>query len=236
MRSANFIAMRSTREYAIPRPYRAAFHRVAPGVHTLPGQSLGRVYVLESSDGLTLVDTGLSWRSQNLLSRITRAGYSLQQVRRVLLTHTHADHVGGLRALQLHADVEVITSTENANTLCGRIRAVGDGDVLGDLFGGLTVVGTPGHAHGHLSFWLPELGVLFTGDTLSSLGGLGMPPCRCHADFEQTMCDVERLSRLDAAVICCGHGPPVTRNASSRLRAVARALHAERPSRVVAAS
>lgn len=224
--------MRITREFAIPSRYSSPFERVAPGIYTLPGQSVGRVYVLEGEDGLTLVDTGLAWRSKNLLSLIDRAGRRVRDVRRVLLTHVHGDHLGGLRTLQANTDLEVITMSCNTANLRGQVRGVGDGDVITDLFGGLTIIGTPGHLPGHASFWLPERGVLFTGDTLASWGGLGILPSRLQHDTQQVKHDVQRLARLEPQAICCGHGPPITRDAASRLRdvgdALSRNLHVER--------
>lgn len=214
--------MRATREFALPAPYRSPFQRIAPGVHTLPGQTVGRVYVLESSDGLTLVDTGLARRARNVLTMVARAGHSARQIRRVLLTHVHPDHVGGLATLQANADVEVFASEASAAGLRGRVRTVADGDVIGAVAGGITVLSTPGHLAGHVSFWLPEQGTLFAGDTLTALGGLGTLPPFLNTDAAQTARDAERLSHLDPDVICCGHGPPVTRNAAARLRALAR--------------
>lgn len=217
-------SMRSTREFAIPSRYHSPFQRVAPGIYTLPGQAVGRVYVLEGEEGLTLVDTGLAWKAKNLLALIDRSGRKVRDVRRVLLTHVHGDHLGGLRSLQANADLEVITMTSNAPQLQGQIRGVTDGEVITDLFGGLTVIGTPGHLPGHASFWLPERGVLFTGDTLASWGGLGILPSRLQHDVGQVKHDVQRLARLEPSAICCGHGPPVTRDAASRLREVGDAL------------
>lgn len=216
--------MRTTREFAITSHYRSPFERVAPGIFTLPGQRLGRVYVLEGDDGLTLVDTGLASRTGNLCEHIQRAGRQVRDVRRVLLTHTHSDHLGGLRCLQSNSDVEVVTMAHNAPQLRGQIRGVHDGEVISELLGGLTVIGTPGHVPGHASFWFPERGVLFTGDTLASLGGLGMLPSQLQHNAAQVREDVQRLARLEPSVICCGHGPPITQDAAARLRKVGDAV------------
>jgi glyoxylase-like metal-dependent hydrolase (beta-lactamase superfamily II) len=220
--------MRVTREFVLPTSYRNPFERVAPGVFTVPGQSVGRVYVLEGADGLTLVDTGLASRSRNLLQVIERAGRQVRDVRRVLLTHVHRDHLGGLRSLQSNADLEVITMAANAGHLQGQIRTVSDGEVVSELFGGLTIIGTPGHLPGHACFWLPERGVLFAGDTLASVGGLGVLPARLQHDADQVKRDVDRLSNLAPSAICCGHGAPVTRDAAARLRAISDALGRDR--------
>jgi glyoxylase-like metal-dependent hydrolase (beta-lactamase superfamily II) len=66
---------------------------VAPGVHRV-GEARTNWYVIEDAAGLTVVDTGLprSWgRLGDLLRRLGRAP---EEVRAVVLTHAHFDHVG----------------------------------------------------------------------------------------------------------------------------------------------
>lgn len=219
--------MRVTREFAVATSYQSPFQRVVPGVFTLAGQSVGRVYAVEGPDGLTLVDTGLACRSRNLLRVIERSGRRLRDVRRVLLTHVHGDHLGGLRKLQSNADLQVITLAENSAYLQGQILPAHDGDVFPELFGGLTVMATPGHLPGHASFWMPDRSVLFAGDTLSSFRALSVLPSSLQHDNAQLKRDVKRLADLSPSVICCGHGVPVTRDAAVTLRRVSDALNSD---------
>ena len=103
-----------------------------------------------------------------------------QQVRRVVLSHLHTDHVGGLAAFR-HAEVVVSRlEWERASGLGGRIRGYlpqhwpsaleptlvdFDGDAVGPFAashdvtgdGGLLLVPTPGHTAGHAALLVREL-------------------------------------------------------------------------------
>jgi len=88
---------------------------VLPGVHRvplpLPGDALKavNVYLIEDDDGYTLVDSGWdspsSW--QALTGGLARAGAEVREVRRVLVTHLHHDHVGQATALHRAAGAKV---------------------------------------------------------------------------------------------------------------------------------
>jgi glyoxylase-like metal-dependent hydrolase (beta-lactamase superfamily II) len=88
---------------------------VLPGVHRvplpLPGDALKavNVYLIEDADGYTLVDSGwdnaTSWLA--LTDGLARAGADVREVRRVLVTHLHHDHVGQATALHREAGAQV---------------------------------------------------------------------------------------------------------------------------------
>jgi glyoxylase-like metal-dependent hydrolase (beta-lactamase superfamily II) len=75
-------------------------HQVAPGVHRMPlplpmdGLRAVNVYVIETSDGLVLVDGGWAIpESRELFERSLKSlGYSARDIRRFLVTHLHRDH------------------------------------------------------------------------------------------------------------------------------------------------
>ncbi len=56
--------------------------------------SAGNALVVEGPQGLLLFDAGLSWREAK--KRAAQAGFSLEHLRGVILSHEHADHVRGL--------------------------------------------------------------------------------------------------------------------------------------------
>jgi len=74
--------------------------RVADGIHRIPlplpmdGLKAINVYVLETADGLTLVDGGWAIEvARDLLERCLRdIGYGFGDIRRFLVTHVHRDH------------------------------------------------------------------------------------------------------------------------------------------------
>lgn len=69
--------------------------------------SSGNALLLDTGEGLLLVDCGLLWR--DLRARAERAGFSLRELRFVYVTHEHADHVRGLESL-MRRGVRVVGS------------------------------------------------------------------------------------------------------------------------------
>jgi glyoxylase-like metal-dependent hydrolase (beta-lactamase superfamily II) len=84
-----------------------------------------------------------------------------------------------------------------------------DGQVL-PMMGGLKVVETIGHTPGHLSYFLPAVGVLFTGDSIVA-DDKGLQRSRPNFTWDPAKAGdaVRRLSALGARIVCPGHGPVV---------------------------
>jgi glyoxylase-like metal-dependent hydrolase (beta-lactamase superfamily II) len=119
---------------------------VAPGVVRvqlpimLPGLGHVNCYVLEDERGVTLVDPGLPGPEAHaeLARRLARAGYPVERVHTVLVTHSHPDHFGGAGRLKVeqHCDVvahEVFSTpfdrAEAANAEAAAAAALADGDL-----------------------------------------------------------------------------------------------------------
>jgi hydroxyacylglutathione hydrolase len=88
-------------------------------------------------------------------------------------THHHFDHVGGNQdLLAKRPRLEVIGYRGQARRIPGCTREVGDGDVirLGTLEARILFI--PAHTTGHIAYYLPAEGSVFTGDTLFA-GGCG---------------------------------------------------------------
>src|SRR5262249_51190418 len=81
-----------------PRPARLAQALVpapvalAPGVYLLGKNSPAAVYLVETSRGLVLIDSGLDPRAERVLSQLSQLDFDVRQLRAILLTHVHADH------------------------------------------------------------------------------------------------------------------------------------------------
>ena len=71
---------------------------IAPGVHRIL-KGYVNVYLIEADDGLTIVDCGMPKKAEKLMAAVREAGRSPDDVRTVLITHHHSDHVGSLAAL-----------------------------------------------------------------------------------------------------------------------------------------
>jgi glyoxylase-like metal-dependent hydrolase (beta-lactamase superfamily II) len=95
----------------------------------------------------------------------------------------------------------------------GEVSTFGDGDVL-DVPGRPVAIPTPGHTDGHVSFHLPDRGVLFTGDAMNSrnplTGRLGpqIMPASLNISSAQALESLSHLEGLDAGAVLFGHGEP----------------------------
>jgi glyoxylase-like metal-dependent hydrolase (beta-lactamase superfamily II) len=76
--------------------------QITEQVHIFPffGSFLN-IYLVETPEGLLLVDTGLSSSQiDRIASELKRSGRSLNDIRHIFITHAHNDHIGGLHYLQ----------------------------------------------------------------------------------------------------------------------------------------
>ena len=120
----------------------------------------------------------------------------------ILLTHHHHDHIGGLAALRAVTGATVYGPAASQKKVPSIDVGLEDGDSFD--FGDIKVhaLGTPGHTMDHLSFWLPDAELAFTGDTLFAMG--------CGRVFEGSLEDmwfsVDKLAKLPPeTTIFCGH-------------------------------
>ena len=93
-------------------------------------------------------------------------------------------------------------------------QACSGGEVI-DCNGGITVIATPGHSPGSISYYLPDKRILFTGDALSGEPEAKLPPRAGCADYPQALLSVKKLTALSFDICCFGHGTPVTRGAAA---------------------
>lgn len=167
-------------------------------VQLLPALSDNYIYLLwEPSSGTSgVVDPATA---APVLARFGQLGRKLDWI---LITHHHADHTGGLAELKEATGCTAIGPRADAARIPGLDRTVVDGDTF--PFGTLqaTVLATPGHTSGHISYWFSEARALFCGDTLFALG--------CGRLFEGDAATMWRsLGKLtalpDATRVYCGH-------------------------------
>ncbi len=161
----------------------------------------------------------------------TRIALAVEQtnleITQILITHAHIDHVGAVAALVdeyscpvlMHAEAEPMLGQLPAQAMMmglrfGKVPAVDrhieDEETIkvGDLQ--LRSLYTPGHAPGHIAFYIESQGLLFSGDALfaGSVGRVDLP----GGSMEILMQSIEErlLTLPDETRVYPGHGPATT--------------------------
>ena len=90
----------------------------------------GHAYLWHDPDGLTLIDSGLPGSAPMIADAIRQSGYQPADLRRLVLTHFHADHVGAAAEIADQGEVEVLAHRADAPFI--RAGAAGPAPDLAD--------------------------------------------------------------------------------------------------------
>ena len=221
---------------------------IIPGLYTFTGMLVGRVYMTEDADGVTIIDASIAPSGKNIIKQLRASGRQPSDVKRILITHGHPDHIGGLPYLTQETGAQVMAHAIEAPVIRGETdiprpsrdslpgitrfmlppkttpkpspvhRELQDGDVIAESFGGLHAIHTPGHAPGHISYWQPDKKVLFVGDVLMRLPQMRLPFAMLTVDMEEDKRSVKKIAELGAEVACFGHGAPMRDMTAMNLR------------------
>lgn len=215
--------------------------RIASGVYQI---SRGvNAFVVDGDEGVTLVDTGLPGRHGAIVEGLSDIGRSAKDIRAILVTHGHFDHFGGAASLWSASDADVYASHHDASILRGDTpppppplleRVPFIGAVLGLLPSAsplpvshivaegydetmpedFTVIDTPGHTEGHLSYLLDrDGGILFVGDAATQSNGK-IKRGFFNRSTPDIVGSIAKLGSRDFEIACFGHSAPLTSGAS----------------------
>ncbi len=194
--------------------------------------------------GDVLVDTGIEQSADKIAGFLEGRSISA-----IALTHAHNDHAGSMKRLadrfgvpvwcgardreaaetgrvvlapafgrpRLHALVGSTAGFEGAPVA----RTLSEGDALS---AGFTVLDTPGHSPGHVSFWREADRTLICGDVFfnmhlfTTIPGLRQPPYLFTTDPAENRRSERRLAALEPGTAGFGHGPVLRDDAARTLR------------------
>ena len=208
---------------------------ILKGVQYIDGTNANSYLVEEGEGALTLVDATMQADGSRVLDYIaTTMKRKPSDVKTIVVTHCHVDHVRGLAALTAATGATVAVHGADADFVSGKEKYPSPGGAMGfafkalspffrttpasvdvrlkegDSIGRLSVVHTPGHTPGSISLYDGEAKVLFVGDTARYVKGrLVGPPPQFTPRMDQAKASIERLSKFDFEVMLSGHGEPL---------------------------
>jgi len=144
--------------------------KMAPDVYYISGNDWVACYLIDTGDGLILIDTAMHETAYLMIENIRKLGYELTNIKKILLTHAHIDHIGAARTMKeltgariYLGEPDMLFLRERRDLICGD-GLYTCGDFVPDEFyadnkpvtqGNITVhtIATPGHTPGCTSMF-----------------------------------------------------------------------------------
>lgn len=207
-------------------------------VHYIAGLGYeSNVYVIEDEDPV-VVDTGGGMYTETVLQEVSSI-VPLKRIQRIVLTHSHYDHLGGAEAFQKATGAKIYLHEAEALPLMagdatfaiagmfgqklGRmdIEPLKTGQKLGTGDAEFEVLHTPGHSPGSIVLHDKKSESAIVGDTVFCDGGVGrwdLP----GGDLSQLIASIRRLGKLELRNMYPGHGSYAEGDAPQHLKLAAK--------------
>lgn len=182
---------------------------------------------------IALFDTGTPDSLPRIKECIENLGLGLKDIKSIIISHTHVDHLGELKHLVDLTHARVYAHELEVPYLLKKAiperdpryyEAVNidvplrDGDNL-DILGGLKTIHTPGHTPGHIALYSEKHRLLLAADLIRhSRGEFHLPPPEYSTDYAAIIKSLVKVSRYDFNTLVLYHGEPIMENASNRLK------------------
>ncbi|MBR2930127.1 MAG: MBL fold metallo-hydrolase [Clostridia bacterium] len=166
-------------------------------------------HLIDTGDGLILIDPGYDRTAYLVVNSIYKLGFSVEDIKYIFITHWHGDHSEATDALVALSGAKVIIGREDAERVtkyCTPDILIDDGYVLTLGNTSIRFIHTPGHTKGTMSFFydVEEDGRTYR---VGSFGGAGVNTMkRSTFDFdgarEAYLASLERLraERVDVFI------------------------------------
>ncbi len=184
-----------------------------------------KVYILNCDGGLILVDVGYTeYCIRCIEAELVAAGKNWDDIKLILITHAHGDHVANLRkVLELTGGPEVMLGAEDMDALKEETGVEADmglehGDLIGAC-GGIEIINVPGHSDGNLTLYLREEKAMIAGDTIfgEEDGTIYAPPAKYSKDGDMAAREIKRLLNYDFDMLLLAHGKNTLKDAKKKV-------------------
>jgi len=201
---------------------------ILEGVHGVDHSEAGdhsmESWILDCDEGVVLVDGGMTGKHMlNLEAELKAMGRGWGDVKLILVTHKHGDHVNNLPRLVELTGAQVKSQRLEAPLIKKAtgvdVEGLDDGEVV-PVCGGVEVIHVPGHSEGNCSYYLRKHKAIIGGDTIfgDPEGNLTPPPERYCLDVEQATREMRRLLDYEFDAFIYTHGKDIMKDAKRRVR------------------
>lgn len=171
------------------------------------------VYILECEGGLILVDVGFTpLCHENIQKELDSMGSKWSDIKMIIITHAHGDHINNLAQVKELTDSEVVIGEGDEAALEERtgIKAdivLGQGDVIGAC-GNIEIIHVPGHSPGNLALYMHKHKAIIAGDTIfgDNEGTIEAPPEKYCTDVDMAAKNLIILAEYDFDALLLSHG------------------------------
>ena len=185
--------------------------------------SVVHFHALVDEGGVYLIDGGFWGAVGRLRKTLSSIGRSMTDIRAILLTHGHLDHTLNVAEIVKNSGAKVVCPrldephVAGVYSYLGSVRLCGWAEAMGRVvfryrvpkvdqwiepgeelpyWGGLRVIGLPGHTLGHVGYYSASRELLFSGDLFSNFFGPARLPPR-FLNVEQGMIKASVGAALD---------------------------------------
>ena len=219
-------------------------------IYIIEGIGNANVFLLKSSDGFILIDSGIFKQTHLLIAQIKENGFHISELKTIVLTHCHCDHIGGVTELVKHSEAKVAAHKDDIPYITQEKIILGayhdmmaeeqkvmkqfgcnvrqvdivlnDGDVI-DIHNGLQVISVPGHTPGSIALYQANEKIMFFGDVIRNNPKRGLTigiPEKFNFSTEQTMYDTKKILNYSIEYALFSHGSPILENAEKYLKEI----------------
>jgi glyoxylase-like metal-dependent hydrolase (beta-lactamase superfamily II) len=174
--------------------------KIAEGVQCIEGPC--NCFLLETSKGLVLIDTGIPGSHVKILQALKTSGFRPEQLAHIV--------VPGPRAWLIYRRLHLSPFRMEPARVDHRIQ---NGDTL---FGELQVIHAPGHSAGQIVLLWPQKRILFAANSCINL--FKLEQALMNEDHALGLQSLRRISALDFEIARFGHGKPIMAEASTVFR------------------
>ena len=191
------------------------------------------IFCIGTPETYILIDTGIFMQTKKLITELNSNHFTTSNLKTILITHCHCDHIGGVKELLDHSNARVAAhqadipfilresvidgpyremmieeqkAMQQLNCAVPRIDIeLKDGDTIENL----EVISVPGHTPGSVAFFQKEKGWMFFGDVIRENRkeelSIGKPE-RFNIDMSQVIKDARKLLSYPIKIGLLSHG------------------------------